>query len=152
MTESLKLHPFELLLRVSPFAAVQSLLFAWVNGEHRVLLEITNNGHSSHLAFHLFLANGMLAFAQNVSSFHANKYAGALTLIMCTNLKQLCTIVLAVKIFETSITGTQAFGIFAVLVASIFHSWRTVKKARKEDHEQRKAREVHSLGLEERSV
>jgi hypothetical protein len=149
MTEALQLHPFELLLRISPIAAIQSLVFAWVNGEHTILLDFINNGQSSHLALQLFLANGMLAFAQNVSSFHTNKYAGALTLIMCTNLKQLCTIMLAVKLFETPITKAQTFGIFSVLVASMFYSWRTVKDARNEDKEKNT---IHNLLLEEKGT
>jgi hypothetical protein len=149
MTEALQLHPFELLLRISPIAAIQSLVFAWVNGEHTILLDLINNGPSSHLPFELFLANGMLAFAQNVSSFHTNKYAGALTLIMCTNLKQLCTIMLAVKVFETPITETQILGILSVLAASMFYSWRTVEDARKEDKEKSA---IHNLLLEEKGT
>lgn len=74
-----KLHPLDLLLRMSPLAFIQCVLFAQVSGElERVrAFSSTNMSRANLLAL---LVNGMIAFGLNVVSFTANKKTGALTM------------------------------------------------------------------------
>lgn len=121
MTGNLKLHPLEVLLRMCPLAAVQSLLAAFLSGELQYLFSISSTitRHSTALVFF----NGMLAFAQNFSSFHTNKIAGALTLTMCANLKQAVTVMVAINVFETRVGYLFIIGMIVVLLAAGTYSW-----------------------------
>ncbi len=68
-------HPLDLLMRMSPLAFIQCVIYGWWSGElERVrtygALEMTKGK-----AFAL-LINGMIAFGLNIVSFTANKKAG----------------------------------------------------------------------------
>ena len=94
MTGSLRLPALELLLRMSPLAAIQSIAMARVTGEtgafvaHLGLLSTptsslaasTTTSHPHATLFLSLLGNGILAFLLNISSFATNRAAGALTL------------------------------------------------------------------------
>lgn len=107
MTGTLALPSIELLLRMSPLAAIQALLYAILSGELSAFADkmAHREGNVSNFATILFLlGNGLLAFLLNVSSFQTNKLAGALAISVCGNLKQVLTVVL----------GIFTFGDFAV--------------------------------------
>jgi hypothetical protein len=104
MTGSLSLSPIEFLLRMSPAAAAQSLLYAISNGEvHAFASLFTDPDPSQRIAlssvFLPLIGNGLLAFLLNIASFQTNKVAGALTISVCGNLKQCLTVALGIIIF-----------------------------------------------------
>jgi hypothetical protein len=75
----LKLHPLDLLMRMSPLAFVQCVVFSWSSGELERVREYgaTQMTRAKLIAL---LVNGMLAFGLNVVSFTANKKTSALTM------------------------------------------------------------------------
>jgi drug/metabolite transporter (DMT)-like permease len=74
-----KLHPLDLLLRMSPLAFIQCVLYAQASGElDRVRAFSAVNMTRGNLLG--LLVNGMIAFGLNVVSFTANKKTGALTM------------------------------------------------------------------------
>lgn len=79
---SLKLHPLDLLLRMSPLALVQSLIIGWFSGEWDALpvywAGLGRDGNRS-IMWALFW-NGVIAFGLNVVSFTTNKKTGPLTM------------------------------------------------------------------------
>lgn len=112
----LKLHPLDLLLRMSPLAFGQCLVFACLSGEasqiyERIFVEET----LSWSAWGSLIVNGSLAFGLNVVSFtvsasdadlrksraetasissilQGNKKTGPLTMGIAANVKQVLTI------------------------------------------------------------
>ncbi|EJU01333.1 TPT-domain-containing protein [Dacryopinax primogenitus] len=105
-----QLHPLDLLLRMSPLAFVQCVLYAYTSGElERVrVFGATEMTRPRALAL---LFNGIIAFGLNVVSFTANKRTGPLTMTVAANVKQVLTIVLAVLIFDLTITPMNLLGI-----------------------------------------
>lgn len=117
----LKLHPLDLLLRMSPLAFIQCVLYAWATGElDRVRIHSATNMTSSN-AIALWI-NGLIAFGLNVVSFTANKKTSALTMTVAANVKQVLTIVLAVLIFNLNITPMNSLGIGLTLVGGALYA------------------------------
>jgi hypothetical protein len=75
----LKLHPLDLLLRMSPLAFCQTLVYSYITGEMSQVKAFVSTSFSWSLAFAL-IANGIIAFFLNVVSFTANKKTSALTM------------------------------------------------------------------------
>lgn len=121
--DKLKFHPFELLLRMCPLAAIQSLCCAYIGGDFAVLRELIHDGVFSERVSRLVMANGILAFVQNVTSFHTNRLTGVLTMAICANVKQFCTIILAMGIFKTRVSMCSALGTLMVLSGTSLYSW-----------------------------
>ncbi|ERS98562.1 hypothetical protein HMPREF1624_05347 [Sporothrix schenckii ATCC 58251] len=146
MTGSLKLSPMETLLRLSPLAFFQALLIAWASGElsgamagaagaaaaasspagsaavvARVVARAVGDSPVS-MALAL-LGNGVLAFALNVSSFTANKAAGALTMTVCGNVKQCLTVLLGIVFFNVTIGFTNGVGMLVSLAGAAWYSF-----------------------------
>ncbi|KAI9715829.1 MAG: UAA transporter [Chrysothrix sp. TS-e1954] len=121
MTGSLRLPALEILLRMSPLAASQSLILSYTTGElalfHRDLLA---RGYLTNAKVLALAGNGALAFALNISSFATNRLAGALTLTVAGNLKQCMTILVGVAVFKVRVTGWNGLGMG---VASIGAAW-----------------------------
>ena len=110
----LKLHPLDLLLRMSPLAFIQCIAASWYTGE---LARVREYGSTSMTSSKLagLAINGALAFFLNVVSFTANKKTSALSMTVAANVKQVLTIVLAVIIFNLHITPMNLFGITLTL-------------------------------------
>lgn len=83
MTGSLALPALEILLRMSPLAAMQSLAFAYFTGETAGFQTWVAEGHLTPITMAALLGNGAIAFLLNISSFETNKIAGALTITVC---------------------------------------------------------------------
>jgi hypothetical protein len=94
LTGRLRLGPLEVLLRMCPLAAVQSLLYSVFIGEFSDFVDFVGTGSLNKHSVLAIAGNGLLAFALNIASFQANKQAGALSMTVCANLKQCLTIVL----------------------------------------------------------
>ncbi|KAI1610059.1 triose-phosphate transporter family-domain-containing protein [Exophiala viscosa] len=132
MTGSLKLEPLEFLLRMSPFACLQSLIYSIWSGEiSRMLAEIDQISsypmdqirYAAVGIFIIFLGNGVLAFCLNISSFTTNKLVGALTMTVCGNVKQCMTIILGVVLFHVHIGALNALGLFITTCGAAVYSF-----------------------------
>ncbi|KAF2083982.1 TPT-domain-containing protein [Saccharata proteae CBS 121410] len=122
MTGSLALPPLEFLLRMSPLAAVQSLVYALVTGELQAFIKYAAEGHITTASWFGLLGNGFLAFLLNVSSFSANKLAGALTMTVCANVKQCLTILLGILAFDVRVGLINGLGIAVALAGAALYS------------------------------
>lgn len=83
----LKLHPLDLLLRMSPLALIQTLLYSYATGEFALVKEYCQTHMTVNVFFALVL-NGIIAFFLNVVSFTANKKTSALTMTVAGNQKK----------------------------------------------------------------
>ncbi|KAI5450189.1 hypothetical protein NCC49_003338 [Naganishia albida] len=118
----LKLHPLDLLMRMSPLAFIQCVIYGILTGElSRVqrygALEMTR-GKATAL-----LLNGVIAFGLNIVSFTANKKAGPLTMTVAANCKQVLTIAIAVVMFNLTINITNGIGILLTLIGGAWYGW-----------------------------
>ncbi|GAA5997930.1 uncharacterized protein JCM10292_006916 [Rhodotorula paludigena] len=117
----LKLHPLDLLVRMSPLAFMQCVFFGWWSGELDRVREYGAVEMTSHKAIALAM-NGAIAFGLNVVSFTANKKTSALTMTVAANVKQVLTIVLAVLIFNVSLNPTNLLGITLTLAGGAWYA------------------------------
>lgn len=122
MTGRLRLPAFELLLRMGPLAAVQSLLYSLMIGEFQAFLKFVAEGNLSSGKMAVVAGNGVLAFALNVVSFETNKIAGALTLSICANLKQCLTIVMGAFLWNVPVSVMNGVGIMLTLAGGAWYS------------------------------
>ncbi|KAL1924915.1 uncharacterized protein VTP21DRAFT_4569 [Calcarisporiella thermophila] len=123
----LKLHPLDLLLRMSPLAFVQTMVYAYVTGELEELQEFAMTDLTWPLVAAL-LANGAMAFFLNVVSFTANKKTSALTMTVAGNVKQVLTILLAVAIFADRISWLNGVGIALTLAGGAWYTSLELKE------------------------
>lgn len=82
----LKLHPLDLLLRMSPLAFFQTIMYSYATGEMSRVREFYHTEFTWGLFFAL-LMNGIIAFFLNVVSFTANKKTSALTMTVAGNMR-----------------------------------------------------------------
>ncbi|KAF6230610.1 hypothetical protein HO173_011147 [Letharia columbiana] len=122
MTGSLALPALEILLRMSPLAALQSLLYAVATGEASAFLAWVAEGNLTPSYSSALLGNGLLAFLLNVSSFQTNKLAGALTMTVCANLKQCLTVLLGILLFDVTVGVWNGAGMLVTLVGAGIYS------------------------------
>lgn len=122
MTGSLKLGASELLLRMSPLAAVQCAFYGFLSGEFgKVQLAASESKLTSTLVG-MLLVNASMAFFLNNVSFQANKLAGALTMSVCGNLKQCMTIALGIVLFNVQVTALNGVGMLIALAGAGWYS------------------------------
>lgn len=123
MTGSLKLSALEILMRMSPLAAFQCLVYAWVSGELDQFRASVAIGEVFTSGFRLALAcNAATAFALNVVSFHTNKVAGALTVSVCANVKQALTITLGIVLFHVQMSWLNGLGTVVTVFGAAWYS------------------------------
>ncbi|KXS99287.1 hypothetical protein AC578_6209 [Pseudocercospora eumusae] len=123
MTGSLKLSALEVLLRMSPLAAIQCVIYAYFSGEadqFRVAYT-TSDQFSSTFGAALFL-NAITAFLLNVVGFQANKMAGALTITVCGNVKQALTILFGIILFHVQVGLLNAVGMLITIAGAVWYS------------------------------
>ena len=131
-------HPLDLLMRMSPLAFVQCVIYGWYTGE---LDRVRRYGalHMTQGKAMALLMNGVIAFGLNIVSFTANKKAGALTMTVAakyvsfvshavgvrqrnmlnSSCKQVMTIALAVFLFNLTITFTTGIGILLTFLGGV---------------------------------
>ncbi|MCJ1453271.1 UAA transporter [Mycoblastus sanguinarius] len=122
MTGTLALPALEIVLRMSPLAAVQSLLYAIATGEGRAFLRWVADGNLTPSYGSALVGNGFLALLLNISSFHTNKLAGALTITVCANLKQCMTILLGIVLFNVTVGVWNGLGMLMTLMGAAIYS------------------------------
>ncbi|KAF9094946.1 UAA transporter [Mortierella sp. GBA35] len=118
----LQLHPLDLLLRMSPLAFVQTVIFSWMKGELDDVVSFCQTDMSWKLVLAL-LVNGIIAFFLNYVSFTANKKTSALTMTVAANVKQVLSIVVAVTVFNTTIGFLNGLGIMITLFGGACYSY-----------------------------
>lgn len=117
----LKLHPLDLLLRMSPLAFIQTLIYSYITGEMAEVSEFYHTRLTGSLLV-VLLINGVIAFFLNVVSFTANKKTSALTMTVAGNVKQVLSIVLAVVIFNLHISFMNLAGIMLTLAGGAWYT------------------------------
>ena len=122
MTGSLALPALEILLRMSPLAAVQSFLYAVATGEASAFSAWVAQGNLTPSYSSALLGNGLLAFLLNVSSFQTNKLAGALTMTVCANLKQCLTVLFGILLFDVTVGVWNGAGMLVTLGGAAIYS------------------------------
>ena len=116
-TAGLHLTALEILYRLSPLAVTQSLLVGYFHGELSAFLKFASQpGNLNTKAILILLINAAMAFGLNMSSFTANKKAGALTMTVAANVKQILTVLLSVAHWHLEIGWVNALGMFELFV------------------------------------
>ncbi|KAF8462474.1 triose-phosphate transporter family-domain-containing protein [Gautieria morchelliformis] len=126
LTRPLKLHPLDLLLRMSPLAFIQCVLYAHTSGELARVRAFGALEMSPSRAAALAV-NAAMAFGLNVVSFTANSKVGPLSITVAANIKQVLTILLSVTLFNLTITPLNAAGIALTLLGGAAYAaveWR----------------------------
>ncbi|KIY67459.1 TPT-domain-containing protein [Cylindrobasidium torrendii FP15055 ss-10] len=116
-----RLSALSLLYLLSPLAFIQCVVLAWSTGELASVRQFgadeMNVGRALALA-----VNGCIAFGLNVVSFTANRHVGPLGMTVAANIKQVLTMLLAVVIFDLSISWTNGVGILLTLVGGALYA------------------------------
>lgn len=128
MTGSLALPALEILLRMSPLAAIQSLIVSAASGEMQEFADWLHTGHLTRATALALLGNGAIAFLLNVSSFQTNKIAGALTITVCGNVKQCLTILFGIALFNVRVDSLNGFGMAMALGGAAWYSCVELKR------------------------
>jgi len=129
------LHPIDLLLRMSPLACVQSLLYSFFFDEPRGLIEFMSTlTTAARVSLALKLAfNGAIAFGLNYVSFAANKKTSPLTMTVAANIKQCLSIVLGIWVFHLHVEWMNACGILVALGGGAWYAYIEIgDKARRQ--------------------
>lgn len=122
MTGSLGLPAMEVLLRMSPLATVQCVIYALWTGEIERFRISYNNGEFSNSVATALAANAIVAFALNMISFLTNKATSALTITVCGNVKQVLTIGLGIVLFNVPVGWLNAVGTLTTVAGAIWYS------------------------------
>lgn len=123
LTGSLKLHPIDLLRRMSPLATLQCGLLSVLGGEVSDIRSQWGKDGYGFPTVLMLLLSGICAFVLNVTSFMANKLTSPLTLCIASNVKQVVMLFLGTLVFGTDISRMNGLGIAVVLVGSAQYSY-----------------------------
>jgi Triose-phosphate Transporter family len=121
---SSQLHPLDLLLRMSPLALVQSLVYSFLVGEQRDIFALISelSPATQTLLGAKLAANGTIAFLLNYISFTTNKKTSPLTMTVAANLKQCLSIILGVWVFRLQVGWVNALGIVIALSGGAWYA------------------------------
>lgn len=122
MTGSLALSAMEVLLRMSPLAAIQCVFYSWATGEIQHFRANFSDGQYDHTLWLGLLVNATIAFLLNIVSFETNKVAGALTMSVSGNLKQMLTIALGIVLFNVKVGALNAIGMLVTIAGAAWYS------------------------------
>ena len=122
MTGTLALPALEILLRMSPLAALQSLLYSISSGESHDFVALVQAGQLTSAQSLALAGNGVLAFLLSVASLHTNRLAGALTITVCANLKQCLTVLLGITLFDVKVSTINGCGMVITLLGAGIYS------------------------------
>jgi hypothetical protein len=123
MTGPLSLSAMELLLRLSPIAAIQCMAYAYLTGELHTLRRFQQlEGGFSWSFTAAILVNACMAFALNIVSFKTNKMVGALAVTVCGNVKQALTIAVGIVLFSVPVGLLNAVGMGVTVLGAAWFS------------------------------
>ncbi|KAI0596263.1 triose-phosphate transporter family-domain-containing protein [Biscogniauxia sp. FL1348] len=136
LIRGLALSPWEVLYRIAPLACAQSLVCAFLAGELSefchlarcvgVLAKGPGTVTAALRSILILAGNGTLAFGLNVASFTTNKAVGALTMTVCSNIKQCVTILLGILLFDVHLSIMNYLGIITALAGGFAYSYSVV--------------------------
>jgi len=129
------LHPLDVLFRLSPLACAQCLIVAWGSGEMARWgeLEVGPGLGWRELGSKLAL-NGALAFVLNYVSFMASRRAGALSMTVAANVKQVLTVLLALLVFDPHTPSVgHVLGIGLALAGGVWYGFVEVREKREKE-------------------
>ncbi|QRV98894.1 Triose-phosphate Transporter family [Ceratobasidium sp. AG-Ba] len=131
------LHPLDVLLRLSPLACIQCLIVAWGSGEMGAWKELEMSVGAGWNQLGLKLAmNGVLAFVLNYVSFMASRRAGALSMTVAANIKQVLTVLFALFLFDPHMPSfTHILGIGLTLAGGVWYG--LVEAQEKQEREEK---------------
>ncbi|KAF7943833.1 uncharacterized protein EAE97_005903 [Botrytis byssoidea] len=126
-TNSLQTHlsipALTIIHHVAPLAGIQATIWSYMNGEIdefpvKQISSTSSPLSTSHSGILLILTNGLVAFLLNWSSFTTNKKAGALTMAVLGNIKQVISIAISIVIFRDANASFTGFAhIFGIILA-----------------------------------
>lgn len=115
--------PMEVLLLMSPLAATQCVVYAFMTGEvYQFRVALAEGALSSSTLGAGLFANACIAFLLNIVSFQTNKVAGALTISVCGNVKQALTIMLGIFLFNVRVGVMNAAGMVVTIAGAAYYS------------------------------
>lgn len=121
VSKGLKLHPFDLLNRMSTFSILHLGLTSVCTGEFANAVAWFADNASSKFLFVLFL-NAFMAFFLNVCNFFFTKLTSALTVTIVGNVKHVVTILLSIIIFRNKVSLLNAVGITTTVIGAGLYS------------------------------
>lgn len=89
--QGFRLHPLDLLGRMSPLAFIQCVLYGWASGELNGVTRYGATRMTKRRLLALFV-NGAIAFGLNVVSFTANKKSGPLSISVAGELSRVVSV------------------------------------------------------------
>lgn len=107
---------------MSPLASIQCLLYAFLTGEADKFRVAYGEGQFSGSFGAALLVNAVTAFLLNVVGFQANKMAGALTMTVCSNVKQALTIMFGIVLFHVQVGLVNAIGMLITIAGAVWYS------------------------------
>lgn len=122
MTGPLSLSALEVLLRMSPLASIQCVIYAILTGEADKFRTAYAEGQFSSTFGAALFVNALTAFLLNVVGFQANKMAGALTMTVCSNVKQALTIMFGIVLFHVQVGLINAVGMLITIGGAVWYS------------------------------
>lgn len=122
MTGTLALSPMELLLRMSPLAAIQCVIYAFITGEVNAFYHLYTAGHFSGKFGVEVVVNGSVALALNFVSMWTNKIAGALSMSVAGNTKQAFTILFGIVLFDVKLGWMNTVGTTVTIAGAMLYS------------------------------
>lgn len=112
-TAGLHLTALEILYRLSPLAVFQSLFVGYIHGEVSAFWKFASQpGNLNTKAIWILLINAAMAFGLNMTSFTANKKAGALSMTVAANVKQILTVLLSVAFWHLEVGWVNVVGMY----------------------------------------
>ncbi|KAF7859431.1 uncharacterized protein EAF02_010879 [Botrytis sinoallii] len=127
-TNSLQTHlsipALTIIHHVAPLAGIQATIWSYMNGEiDEFLVKHISSTSSplstSHFGILLILTNGLVAFLLNWSSFTTNKKAGALTMAVLGNIKQVISIAISIVIFRDANASFTGFAHISGMILAL---------------------------------
>ena len=140
------MHQLDVLLRMSPLACIQSLMYGAAVGELqniRTFFATLSMGARFGLLAKLAVI-GALAFALYYTSFSANSKTSPLTMTVAANIKQCLSIVLGVWIFQLQVGWMNAIGIIIALTGGAWYAKVRLGAKSRDTQEERKSNDVLS--------
>ena len=136
MVGPMKLHPLELIWRMSLPSVLQCLFYAHFFNELVRLpaFFIDSSNSFAYLATLKLLINGTLAMLLNYISFTANKKTSALAMTVAGNVKQALSIILAIYIFNTHVSLLNLVGVIIALVGGAWYTYESYSPRNNELH------------------
>lgn len=121
VSKGLKLHPFDLLNRMSTYSILHLGVTALCTGELANAMVWFADNATPKFLFTLFV-NAFMAFFLNVCNFFFTKLTSALTVTIVGNVKHVVTIFLSIVIFRNNVSLYNAIGITTTVIGAALYS------------------------------